>query len=150
MNFLKNTSIRQKLTLLILLISGVALILAAVGFSIYDLLSLRNQQIRALASVAQIVGANSTASLQFQDPESGHETLKALKQDPRILSAALYTPKGEVFAEFHREGHQGTVPKNPPSVGDYEENGLITIVRPITMNGDPFGIRYLQSDTESF
>lgn len=149
MNFLKNTSIRQKLTLLILLISGVALLLSAVGFSIYDLLTLRHHQIRELASVAQIIGANSTASLQFQDPESGREILQALKQDQRILSAALYNQKGTVFSEFHRDGQKNPIPATPPDEGDYIEDGRITLVRPIILNGETMGSLYIHSDMES-
>ena len=149
MSFLKNASIRQKLTLLILVISGAALILAAAGFSLYDLLTLRHHQIRELASVAQVIGAHSTASLQFQDPESGRETLQALKQDQRILSAALYDREGNIFAEFHRKGDHDSIPELPPASGDHIEGDRITLVRPIMLNAEQVGSLYIRSNTEN-
>ena len=82
MSFLKNVSIHDKLNRIIMLTTGVALLFAALSFSLFDLLAYRNSEARELGSVAEIIGAHSTASLRFQDPISGQETLRTLNVDP--------------------------------------------------------------------
>ena len=76
MDFLKNVSIREKLNRIVMLTTSVALLLAALGFFLYDLLAFRNTEAHELASVADIIGANSTAALQFQDTTTGRKRWK--------------------------------------------------------------------------
>ena len=81
MSFLKNISIHDKLNRIIMLTTTAALLFAALGFCLFDLLAFRSTEARELASVADIIGAHSTASLKFQDSTSGQETLETLKVD---------------------------------------------------------------------
>ena len=85
MDFLKSVSIREKLNRIVMLTTSVALLLAALGFFMYDLLAFRNTEARELSSVADIIAANSTASLQFQDPATSREALETLSIDPRVV-----------------------------------------------------------------
>lgn len=148
MNFWKNISLRQKLISIIMLASTVALLLAVVGLSIYDLMTFRKTQTRELASLAEVLGEHSVPSLRFQDPETGRETLQALKKDQRIVAAALYTRQGEVFAHYHRDGlDRRAFPPAPTGKSEYFENDRIHLFRPIEVNGEPLGAIYLQSDS---
>jgi len=151
MSFLKNISIRDKLNRIIMLTTSAALLLAALGFCLYDLLAFRNTQARELASVAEIIGAHSTAALQFQDPASGRETLETLRVDPRVVSAGLYTQEDKIFASYHRD-HQNkfALPSQPRRAGNYFEQGQILIFRSILLDDKKVGTIFIHSNHQNF
>ena len=99
----RNYSIRQKLTWMNMLVSGMALLLACTAFAAYELADFRTTMVRSLSTQAQIIGANSASSLLFNDPDSARDTLSALTAAPNILSAGIYTPSGEPFAIWSRD-----------------------------------------------
>ena len=151
MSFLKNVSIRDKLNRIVMLTTSVALLLAALGFCLYDLLAFRNTEARELSSVADIIGANSTASLQFQDPSSGQETLETLGVDPRVVSAGLYTQDDKIFASYYRDSKAKVIfPSQPRKAGNYFEQGQILIFRPIFLNEKKIGTIFIHSDLQNF
>lgn len=149
MKFWKKISLRQKLIGIIMLTSTVALLLAVTGLSVHDILTFRNTQTRELTGLAQIIGAHSTASLRFQDAQTGNELLQALQTDSRIVAAALYDRQGNLFASYHRQGKgPETFPKPVPgSPAELHEADRINLFHPITANGRHIGTLYLQSDT---
>ncbi len=150
MDFLKNVSIREKLNRIVMLTTSVALLLAALGFFLYDLLAFRNTEVHELASVADIIGANSTASLQFQDTATGRETLETLSIDPRVVSAALYTLEGKIFVSYNRDRNQKVAPPDRPrETGNFFEKGQILIFRPILLNGKKIGTIFIHSDLQN-
>ncbi len=148
MDFLKNVSIREKLNRIVMLTTSVALLLAALGFFLYDLLAFRNTEARELSSVADIIGANSTASLQFRDPATGQETLETLSIDPRVVSAALYTLEGKIFVSYYRD-QKVALPDRPRETGNFFEKGQILIFRPILLNGKKIGTIFIHSDLQN-
>lgn len=151
MDYLKNLSIREKLNRIVMLTTCAALLLAALGFTLNDLLEFRNTEARELSSLADIIGANSTASLQFKDPASGRETLQTLAIDPRVISAGLYTKEGEVFAFYHKTGSDRIdLPRQPRDDGVYFEQGQILIFRPILLEGKKIGDMFVASDLQNF
>ncbi len=151
MSFLKNVSIHDKLNRIIMLTTSVALLLAALGFCLFDLLAFRNTEARELASVADIIGAHSTASLKFQDSVSGQETLETLKVDPRVISAALYSQDDQIFASYYRDRKSKIIlSAQPRPVGNYFEQGQILIFRPILLNNKKVGTIFIHSDLQNF
>ena len=78
MRAFRDLSIKRKLTLMIMLISGVALLLACVATVTYDQIILRQVMARDLSVTADIIAANETAALTFNDPVSSQEDLDAL------------------------------------------------------------------------
>ena len=95
-------SISKKLTLMNMLVSGVALLLACVGFCAYDLYSFRLALVRSVSIQAQIVGDNTVSALLFNDPHSAEKTLSALNANQHLLYAQIYTKDGQPFAEVTR------------------------------------------------
>jgi len=151
MNLLKNGSIRDKLNRIIMLTTSVALLSAALGFCLYDLLTFRNTEARELTSVADIIGANSTAALQFQDPAFGRETLETLRIDPRIVSAGLYTHEDKIFVSYYRDRNNKIIlPPQPRKEGTYFEQGQILIFRDILLNKNNIGTIFIHSDLQNF
>jgi signal transduction histidine kinase len=100
MTLLRTGSIASRLTRMNLLVSGSVLLIAALAFFSYDLLSFRNSLIQNLDTEARIVGENSVSALTFNDPQSATTTLKSLQNSPDILAATITTPEGAEFARF--------------------------------------------------
>jgi len=153
MSTTKDRSIAERLTWMNMLVCGVALVLACAAFIGYDLATFRAARVRNLSTQAQIIGANSITALLFDDPESATKTLSALKADPQILSAAVYTTEGKPFAAYSRPG-SGPLPA-PPSIprGQSEKYWIgkneILLARSIEFDGAPSGVVFIRSDVEA-
>jgi len=140
-------SIRQKLTLNVLVTSLAALVIAAGGFMTYESVTFQRKMVRDIGTLAEIIGTNSTAAIAFSDPEAARETLSALSKERRIVEAAIYDGSGTVFATYSRtEGTEGFVP--PPVSLDSHEfgEGALVMFRDIMSYGDKAGTIYLKSD----
>jgi signal transduction histidine kinase/ActR/RegA family two-component response regulator len=148
---IRNLSIKQKLTLMAMLTSSIAVILSSASFLIYDLVSFRQLLHQDLMTQAQIIAYNSAAALAFKDQSSARETLSALKAKDDVVSAALYTTDGKVFAQYFRSGEANpALPKNPKQNG-YETNGnYIDVFNEVTLSGDKVGTLFLQSDMKQW
>src|SRR5947207_1927932 len=109
-------SISRRLTLMNMAVSATALLLACAAFFAYDLYTFRDTLERNRSIQAQIIGANTTSALAFDEPKSAEVTLSALKAAPNILSATVYTMDGKAFATYKRAnaGNGGPPPAIPP------------------------------------
>jgi two-component sensor histidine kinase len=150
MKILTDLSIKHKLTVIIMLTSTSALLLAGVVFLGYELITFRNTMIQNVAILAEIFGANCRAALVFNDRKSAEETLSALIAEPHVVSAALYAKTiQDPFATYFRDGAKAGV--TYPSI----ENGhafigkFLFLSRPIRLNDKPIGAIYLQCDLKA-
>lgn len=146
---IRNYSIRQKLTWMNMLVSGIALLLACTAFAAYELADFRTTLVRSLSTQAQIVGANSASSLLFNDPDSARDTLSALTAAPNILSAGIYTPAGEPFATWSRDPNvkisTPEIPAGPTESSRFTTTELI-LMRAIEFQGKRIGTVEIHSD----
>ncbi|MDE2060092.1 MAG: HAMP domain-containing protein [candidate division NC10 bacterium] len=149
MRFLRDAPIRKKLMGISLLTTAMALVLAGTAFVIYELAIFRSGMTRELMSTADILGANSTAALTFNDPGGAELTLQGLRAIHRINSAAIYTKEGTLFATYHRGDRQPEViPLRPRADGDTLEGTRLTLFRPIVLDHERIGTIWLQSDLQ--
>lgn len=147
MRILRDVSIRQKLTWIIMLTSSAALLLACGAFAVYELLSFRRSMTCELMSMADVIGANSTAALEFNDPGAGEETLAALRTDSRIVSACIYSGEGNAFAAYQRENvEEVLIPAKPQEDGARLESGYLLLFRPIIFKNERIGTIYIQAN----
>ena len=146
MNF-SDLPIRRKLALLILTSSVLAVILACMGFAVYERQNFRSNTGSELQALADTLGANTAASLAFNDPKTAREMLGALRADHNVLGACLYDLKGNIFAEYRRAG-LGTEFAMPALRGDgaYFEGDSITLFRSVLMETDKTGSIAIVSD----
>src|SRR5438270_503910 len=77
---LKDRPIRWKLMAMILLTSGVVLLLTCAAFFAYEFLTFRQATIRQLSTLGEIIAANSTAPLAFDNHDDEELTLLAFKK----------------------------------------------------------------------
>jgi PAS domain S-box-containing protein len=147
MHFLKKTSIKSKQTLIVMLTSGVALLLACAAFGFYEVLTFRATMEQNLSTLADIIGDNSSAALDFSDPKAATETLFALKAQPNIEGACIYTAKGDVFALYDRPNDNITF--KPPLLqadGNHFSNNSLYLFHRIATKGEYLGTVYVVSD----
>ena len=143
-------SISKKLTLMNMLVSGVALLLACAGFCAYDLYSFRVGLVRSVSIQAQIVGDNTVSALLFNDPHSAEKTLSALNANQHLVYAQIYTKDGHPFAGYWRD-HAGETQVLPVIRPDQVQSHLfrkedLGLARAIIFEGKPVGTVYIRSD----
>jgi len=148
MHVLRNVPIRRKLIFITLLTSGVALLLACVAFLTYEMVVFRSGMVHELTSTATMIGDNSSAALTFNDPVSAAQTLKSLHTHSRIVGAAIYDARGNVFAEYRR----GTAVKfHPPAIepnGQRFDGDGLKLFSEINLAGERVGTVFILSDLD--
>ena len=97
---LKNLSIRDKITLIIMVTSTVVLLTATVAFVLNDLYKVKRNISENLKSIAKIIANNCTAAIEFSDSQTAKEILSSLENEHTIASATLYNNRGIKFAEY--------------------------------------------------
>jgi signal transduction histidine kinase len=144
--------ITDRLTWMNLLVGAVTLSLASAGFWAYDLVTFRLALIRRLSTQAQIISANSVAALMFGDPNSADTTLAALKAEPHIISAVIYTPDRQPFAGYWRGQRVAESPLSKEfahAAGiDRFERWELVLARPILLQGKRQGTVLIRCDLE--
>jgi len=144
---LRDWPIKQKLTAMLVLISGLVLLLTSAAFAGYQYWSLRLATREALAVRGRIIAANSTASLAFANDADAREILSALRTDQHIVAAVLYDKGGHVFAAYPAGAAPDVVPTAPRPDGYRFERGLLIGFQPVEESGSQrLGTLYLASD----
>ena len=147
MRAFRDLSIRPRLQLIIMVTVAAALAMASGIFLVCDVVSSRTSTRNALTSLAELVEANSVASLNQDDPKSAQEILESLKAEPHIISTCLYTREGKLFASYVRadELQRFRPPKPQPNRSAFE-SGRLKLFHQIMVNGRSIGTVYLESD----
>lgn len=117
----RDMTIRARLTSTTVVVTSVALALAGSGFLAYYWFSFRGALVRNLSVQAETIALNSVPALRFDDPQSAGETLSALRADPNIITAAIYSAGGSLFASY-----SGTSEK-PPATRASRVDGTETV-----------------------
>jgi diguanylate cyclase (GGDEF)-like protein len=144
MSIRDGSSLAHKMTWIALLTSGIASATLMASFLAYDLNSAHLQMQSHLATLAEVVGENSTAALVFDDKPAAREMLEALRTESPIVTACLYAPAGDLFAEYLR---QPAVRQCPKSAGEWSTSGAFAAAtRRLDRKGDFAGTIYIESD----
>lgn len=143
-------SISTRLTVMNVLVSGVALLLACVSFFAYDQITFRESLVRTLSAQAQIIASNSVSAIVFNDPQAASNTLAALSSSQNISSAGILTPDGQAFAQYSKETGNVlfTLPAMPPGEVEMHRFGSahLILIRRILSQGKPVGFVFLRAD----
>lgn len=137
---IRNFSIRANLIVLILSASALAVLLASFGFGIYERQNYRASAVRELTALADTLGANTAASLAFDDQATAEEMLGSLATEPHILEARLYDNEGHIFAEYCGSGNQaGQVLTGLRPDGAYFDQKSLILFRGVLLNHERTG-----------
>src|SRR5258708_24276677 len=143
-------SISKTLTLMNMLVSSVALLLACGVFCAYDLYSFRTALVRNVSTQAQIIGDNTVSALLFNDPHSAEKTLSALRANPNLMYAQIYTRDGQPFAGYWRDraAETGALPIIPEGQiqSHWFADGQLRLARSLIFQANPTRTVYISSD----
>lgn len=118
MRFFRNTSIRTKLNVLTVSAVFLALLLNCSVFVYRDIQSYLVSKRQQISALAEVVGSNSRAAIQFNDPESAARILSSLAQQPSIELAILCDGTGQVLATYPAElGQSVKLPASSNQIG---------------------------------
>ncbi len=146
MKSFKDLAINTKLTLLVLLAGGVALLMSCVAFVVNDVRMTRQSTVSQMSTLTQVLGSNSTAALNFDDPDTAAELLMSLKQQAAVDLACIYDAKGKVFAAYFRGQQPPSLPEAPKQPGyQFTADGHLDVTRPIEFNGHAIGTIYVHA-----
>ncbi|HEV8574244.1 MAG TPA: CHASE sensor domain-containing protein, partial [Dehalococcoidia bacterium] len=145
--FVENLSIKRKLMLITMLTITAALVIASVGFLLYDLTAFRRAMASDLTTTGQMIGSNSTAALTFKDEKAAADILAALRAKDGIEAAGIYTaPDGRLLARYLRQGASAdSLPARPQPSGHIFEGNKLRVFQNIAWKGQWVGTLYLQS-----
>ncbi|MEY2465645.1 MAG: hypothetical protein QOD03_166, partial [Verrucomicrobiota bacterium] len=148
-------SIKQKLTLIIMTATTVALLLISLGFVAYELFTFQKTMRQDLVSQAKFIGDLSASALIYNNEKEAGAILAALTNRPHITSAAIYTGANHstagLFAWYPTSSSATEFPSHPEPDGhnkfDYK-NGTLTLFQQIMLPGEAksSGMIYLKSD----
>jgi signal transduction histidine kinase/ActR/RegA family two-component response regulator len=103
-------SFGDKVSWLVTLTSGVAILGVCLLLALIEYANLRRETLASLESQTQLVAMNSGAPLAFSDRYSAAEALEAFRARPAVASATLYDVNGARFAAYARRGDGGSSP----------------------------------------
>jgi len=139
--------LKGKLLLLLGLTSALSLLFACSALLFTDLFHIRESLVERLTEQAGFIGNNSSAALVFKDEDAAQEILSVLQHQSNILQAVMFTPTGEILAQY--------LPGPPPDFAnsfDQVQSRLswesIEIYRKIYLNNDHVGTMYLLSNLQ--
>ncbi len=131
---IRKIAIRQKLTLIVMLTSGIVLGIASLVFVTNEISYLRSAALSELETLATVIGGNSTAAIAFRDRQAAEEILASLRATPQIVRAGLYLPDGELFAAYRQ-----TEAASEAGEGSEDRVENLASRHAIYLNGDQIG-----------
>jgi PAS domain S-box-containing protein len=143
----RDSSIRHKLMLIILLTTGGALFMVSLTLTMYETVSFRNAMVTDLTYQAKLIGSNSIAAISFNDERAVNKILSALEAVPNITKAIVYSDDGRVFARYKRSDLKNNV-LFPPFIKEGHSFGMnsLEVFQPIFSRGKQVGTIYVESD----
>lgn len=145
----KEHSIKHKLIRIIMITTTATLLLAVATITLFDLAQFRATLTQELIRTANITGLNSAAALEFGDSSTGKETLNVLQSDRRILSAAIYTLEGDIFAVYQQKARrENPFPSKILEDGKYLSRDHVEIFQSIIVQNQKVGTVYIRADLQ--
>ena len=137
----RRLSLARKLTIATLLTSTVTLLIACVVLAAYDYSTSRARTAREVAVLADVVAADATAPVAFNDAKAAAETLAALAADAHIVSGQLFTKDHRRLAAYVRPEWQGGTDRSVAdlALGAFFDSGTLRVVRPVVGDGEAVG-----------
>ncbi len=152
-SFFHALPIRRKLTLLILVITGTALLLFSALSGFNQIRLLRRSMLDNLNILAESIADLSTAAISFNSGATANQILTTLKADPDIELAVIYTEDKVAFANYLNPEYaaKAILPSNFPAKGHafifQDRKVKLRLFYPITLDGRPLGLLYILANT---
>jgi signal transduction histidine kinase len=125
---------------------AMALLLLAIGLAVIfqNDSNYREEKFRETRIQAEILAASATAALDFGDAAAAQESVDALRVNPQIDAAGVYTSEGRLFAGYERRA--GALPRTAGATAGGAN--IVTALVPVARGGDRIGSVYLRGMRE--
>lgn len=143
-------SITRKLLGIILLTTLVALLVALAAMVGYDLRAYHRAAMADIGAQADLVGRTSAPALSFDDARVASENLGLLRARANLRAAALYSPKGALFATYAAAPDEAEFPRLPEPDGTRIDGDRLEVFKRVISNGEILGTVYLRADYELY
>ncbi|NJD06729.1 MAG: response regulator [Methylococcaceae bacterium] len=156
----RNFSLQRKLTLLMVLVTGVVSLASGTAYFLAEAVSLHTAMTRQMATLAQFIGSRGTAALTFRDVKAAEESLAAMKFESWVSGAWILDQDNRVFAEYHDNAKTTrTVPDLSPTperiitetapghtaLTDLQSRSVF-VAMPILLDGEQIGSIIIEAD----
>ena len=101
-----------------------------------------------LEVMAEMLGANSTAALSFEDARVGEEILSTLRVKRQIVAARILTAAGSSLAAYRRMSAPPSAMPAATADGVWFEPHRLIVFKSVFLSGMRLGTVYLESDLE--
>lgn len=151
-SFTKNLSLRHKLNAIIVSITALTLFIISIAYFFHQQLVIKQQAEIELATLSQIYGETSTATLAFDDRHGAHELLCSLAAKPTIVAASVLNTNGKIFASYLSPGVTEkllltfALSENPVAEARRQGQQLFFLKTPITLDREVIGSFLIISD----
>lgn len=140
MKLFSSYSIKRKLATIITFTTAIALLIAILAFLIHDIFTKRAELENDLDTQANIIGDNITATLLFDDHDTGNEILSALKHDLSIVAAEINSSNGKIFVHYHNNEYDDEYTAEIHNINNNTiKTDLINVSHPIVYNEKVIG-----------
>jgi PAS domain S-box-containing protein len=112
----------------------------------YETVSFERSTREGLATTGNIIAANSSAALIFDDPKVATEILGGLRSEPEISAAALYDKKGSLYAVYQSALDHSAIAPHPQSDGSTFSLQNLVMFQPVLEGNSRVGTLYIKSD----
>ena len=144
---LQHLPIQRKLMLIMLVITLVVMGLMRGAFFVYEYTISRQALVRQLTTLGEILAANSTAALAFENKDDAQEILSALKAERYIVAAALYDGDGRLFSSYPATLPAAACPPGPGPDGYRFVDSHLIGFQPVLQRDRKLGTLYLKFDS---
>ncbi len=164
----RDTSIKNKLRIIILITSGIVLLLASGAFITNEMIMIRRNTIADLTTIAELAGLNSVGGLMFDDYTTVEENIALLSIKPHVTQVHIFEKEnGQLVASYFRDQESMTI-SDYATVTDYyalhepvepntqvEDNYFfhknhLNLFKKIIYQDDFHGTIYVQADLKEF
>ena len=101
---LRRNSIAFKLRNIMMIISGVALLVASLVYISQEYMAYREALLQRIQVLSQVISTNSTAALTFDDAGTANKLLSSLRVEETITGAVMLKPDGSILSNYIQQG----------------------------------------------
>ena len=146
----RNTPVRRRLMIMLLVTSGAVLALTCAAFILYQYEGYRAVARHTVQTLGEVIASNSTAAVAFDNASDETDVLAALHAEGRIRLAAVYDSGGALFAHYPANAPPTAFPPHPARDGVRFDAGTLINYLPIRQGSNArLGTLYLRWDLTS-
>jgi signal transduction histidine kinase/ActR/RegA family two-component response regulator len=122
-----------------------ALLVAGAALLTRDMSVYRNTWAADLANEAGVLALSTAPALAFDDHKVARRALATQRDRPEVLTAALYTAEGRLYASYAKSERDAAPAEVPPITGLTVSGELVELTRPVVRGGEVLGTLYMRA-----